>query len=392
MHVVRRMEAALFMSKNQQFEQKAQQLRIQRYSLAAASYLIGGLLLLAVSVLGGGIIPVTADVALMFMALALGTNSVFYLLFRSGANLRFADPSLTIPQMASGIALITFLMYFAGSYRGLMSIFYLAVMTFGLFHLNTRQLLGLSAYTVACFSAMAVLLKLNHPESIAFMDLFAQLLVLGGLLPWFAVLGGHISTLRRRLVEGNRRLEHALEQIRQIAIQDDLTGTFNRRHLIDLLMHQKAIADRGQYRFSLCMLDLDYFKRINDQHGHLVGDRALQVVAEVLRQQIRVGDILGRYGGEEFLVLLSETPLARAADTAERLRLQIELDGARSMPVNVSVTASIGVTEYVPGESIEAALDRADRALYRAKAAGRNCVQVEAPPDGDPSRRFVPAG
>ncbi|HBG29245.1 MAG TPA: hypothetical protein DDW98_01230, partial [Gammaproteobacteria bacterium] len=188
MHVVRRMEAALFMSKNQQFEQKAQQLRIQRYSLAAASYLIGGLLLLAVSVLGGGIIPVTADVVLMFMALALGTNSVFYLLFRSGANLRFADPSLTIPQMASGIALITFLMYFAGSYRGLMSIFYLAVMTFGLFHLNTRQLLGLSAYTVACFSAMAVLLKLNHPESIAFMDLFAQLLVLGGLLPWFAVL------------------------------------------------------------------------------------------------------------------------------------------------------------------------------------------------------------
>ena len=157
-------------------------------------------------------------------------------------------------------------------------------------------------------------------------------------------------------------------------------------------MHQKAIADRGQYRFSLCMLDLDYFKRINDQHGHLVGDRALQVVAEVLRQQIRVGDILGRYGGEEFLVLLSETPLARAADTAERLRLQIELDGARSMPVNVSVTASIGVTEYVPGESIEAALDCADRALYRAKAAGRNCVQVEAPPDGDPSRRFVPAG
>ncbi len=375
------------MTPNDPAEQKAQTLRIQRFSLAAVSYLVGGVLLLAVSVLGSGEIPLTPAVAAVFVALVVVANLGFYVLFRSGGNLRFRDPSLTIPQMAFGIALITYLIYFAGPYRGLLSIFYLAVMTFGLFHLNTRQLLGISAYTVACFTLMAVLLKLRHPETVSFLDLFAQLAVISGLLPWFAVLGGHISTLRRRLVEGNRRLEQALEQIRQISIRDDLTQIFNRRHLMDLLMHQKAIADRGQYRFSVCMLDLDYFKRINDNHGHLAGDQALRVVAEILHEQVRVGDILGRYGGEEFLVLLSETTLMGAVETAERLRQQIERNSAEHMPHKLPVTASIGVTEYAPGESIETALGRADRALYRAKGAGRNCVRMEPPPSNDPARR-----
>ncbi len=371
--------------------QKAQRLRLQRFSLAAVSYIIGGMMLLAVSMLGSDHIPLTPTVASVFMALVVIANAGFYLLFRSGFNQRFADPSLTIPQMAIGILLITFLIYFAGSYRGLLSIFYLAVMTFGLFHLNTRQLLGLSAFTLASFAFMAVLLKLNHPDAASFMDLFAQLAVIGGLLPWFAVLGGHISTLRRRLVEGNRRLEQALAQIREIAIRDDLTGAFNRRHLMDLIMHQKAVADRGSYRFSLCMLDLDYFKRINDEHGHLAGDRALRAVAEILAQQVRVGDIIGRFGGEEFLILLSETPLQAAAETAERLRQQIEQQAVATAPEGVAVTASIGVTEYLAGEPIEAALSRADRALYRAKAAGRNCVRVEMPPDRDPTRRMIGA-
>jgi diguanylate cyclase (GGDEF)-like protein len=381
------MEAALVMTTNEPAEQKAQRLRIQRFSLAAASYLMGGGLLLAISLLGSDQIPLTPAVAVGFVALVAVTNLGFYALFRSGGNLRFRDPSLTIPQLAVGIALITYLIYFAGPYRGLLSIFYLAAMTFGLFQLNTRQLLGISAYTVTCFSFMAALLKLRHPESTSFLDLFAQLAVIGGLLPWFAVLGGHISTLRRRLVEGNRRLEQALEQIRQIAIRDDLTHTFNRRHLMDLLMHQKAIADRGQYRFSLCMLDLDYFKRINDDHGHLAGDQALKAVADILQAQVRVGDILGRYGGEEFLVLLSETPLMGAVETADRLRQRIAQDSAEHMPGKMPVTASIGVTEYAPGEPIQATLSRADRALYRAKGAGRNCVRMEPPPSNDPTPR-----
>ena len=370
---------------------RAQRLRLQRFSLAAASYIVGGGLLLAVTMLGSDQIPLTPTVASIFMVLVVATNLGFYLLFRSGFNQRFADPSLTIPQMAVGILLITYLMYFAGAYRGLLSIFYLAVMTFGLFHLNTRQLLGMSAFTLASFAFMAVLLELNRPDAASFMDLFAQMVVIGGLLPWFAVLGGHISTLRRRLVEGNRRLEQALAQIREIAIRDDLTGAFNRRHLMDLIMHQKAVADRGSYRFSLCMLDLDHFKHINDEHGHLAGDRALQAVAEILSQQVRIGDIVGRFGGEEFVVLLSETPLQAAAETAERLRQQIEEHAADAAPAGVAVTASIGVTEYVAGEPIEAALSRADRALYRAKAAGRNCVRVEMPPDRDPTRRAIGA-
>ncbi|GMV68883.1 MAG: hypothetical protein AMXMBFR76_13220 [Pseudomonadota bacterium] len=385
------MEAAPQMTQDETSAYKAQRLRLHRFSLAAASYVVGGALLLAVSALGSDLVPITPTVAFGFMALAIATNAVFYLMFRRGINLRFADPSLTIPQMVVGVLLITYLIYFAGPYRGLLSIFYLALMTFGLFHLNTRQLLGVSAFTVAAFAFTSVLLELRHPDAASFVDLVAQMLVLGGLLPWFAVLGGHISTLRRRLVEGNRRLEQALAQIREIAIRDDLTGAFNRRHLMDLIMHQKAVADRGHYRFSLCMLDLDHFKRINDDHGHLVGDRALRAVADILAQQVRVGDIIGRFGGEEFVILLSETSLQAAAETAERLRQQIEQHGGAEMSEGVTVTASIGVTEYLAGEPIAAALSRADRALYRAKAAGRNCVRVEMPPDRDPTRRAIGA-
>lgn len=381
------MEAAPQMIPDDTLVRKAQRLRLHRFSLAAASYVVGGALLLAVSILGSDLVPITPIVAFGFMALAIAANAIFYLLFRSDINLRFADPSLTIPQMVVGVLLITYLIYFAGPYRGLLSIFYLALMTFGLFHLNTRQLLGVSAFTVAAFAFMSVLLEIRHPDAASLVDLVAQMLVLGGLLPWFAVLGGHISTLRRRLVEGNRRLEQALAQIREIAIRDDLTGTFNRRHLMDLIMHQKAVADRGSYRFSLCMLDLDHFKRINDEYGHLIGDRALQAVAEILGQQVRVGDIVGRFGGEEFVILLSETPLQAAAETAERLRQQIEQHTVAALPEGVAITASIGVTEYLAREPIEAALSRADRALYRAKAAGRNCVRVETPPDRDPTRR-----
>ncbi len=162
---------------------KAQRLRLHRFSLAAASYVVGGALLLAVSALGSDLVPITPTVAFGFMALAIASNAVFYLMFRRGINLRFADPSLTIPQMVVGVLLITYLIYFAGPYRGLLSIFYLALMTFGLFHLNTRQLLGVSAFTVAAFAFTAVLLELRHPDAASFVDLVAQMLVLGGLLP-----------------------------------------------------------------------------------------------------------------------------------------------------------------------------------------------------------------
>jgi len=167
-------------------------------------------------------------------------------------------------------------------------------------------------------------------------------------------------------------------KLQELAITDSLTGVFNRRHLFDLAKKEFARAKRSHNPISAIMLDLDHFKQINDQHGHLIGDRVLQVVAQCLRDNIREIDILGRYGGEEFTILLPDTDLSKAREIAERLHTLI---GAQSVLVeneSIRVTASLGVANAVDlnNISIEELLARADQALYIAKQAGRN--QVEA--------------
>ncbi|MFB4204530.1 hypothetical protein KBTX_00508 [wastewater metagenome] len=156
--------------------------------------------------------------------------------------------------------------------------------------------------------------------------------------------------------------------------RDPLTGLINRRVLTRSLQRQWS-GGRPRQGFSLVMLDIDHFKRINDDHGHQSGDRVLQHVAEVMRRQLRLGDLIGRYGGEEFLAILPGVGSTQAVEVAERLRQAIAgttvegVDGA-----TISLRASLGVTAYEPGEALENALQRVDDALYQAKETGRDQV------------------
>jgi diguanylate cyclase (GGDEF)-like protein len=121
------------------------------------------------------------------------------------------------------------------------------------------------------------------------------------------------------------------------------------------------------------MLDIDYFKRVNDEHGHLVGDRVLAVLSDYVRASIRSSDVFGRWGGEEFLVICPETSLAQAQTVAEKVRSSIE---QASFPIPEKVTVSIGVSGCSPEDKAETLVASADKALYRSKKAGRNCVSV----------------
>ena len=138
------------------------------------------------------------------------------------------------------------------------------------------------------------------------------------------------------------------------------------------------MARRYQHTISAIMLDLDFFKQINDQHGHLVGDRVLQGVAKYIGDNIREVDILGRYGGEEFAILLPNTSLPGTREIAERVCKVINSQPVQSGEISVSVTASLGIVSLVNTNniSVEVLLDRADQALYAAKQAGRNQVMV----------------
>ncbi|QXC30292.1 MULTISPECIES: GGDEF domain-containing protein [unclassified Aeromonas] len=171
-----------------------------------------------------------------------------------------------------------------------------------------------------------------------------------------------------------------LLQLYRESTTDELTGMMNRRLLMKQLEKARAAMIRKQAPFAVLLLDLDRFKRINDTFGHLAGDAVLREVATTLVEQLEPGMVLGRYGGEEFAILLPRCPeLAQAKRVAERLRVAVEARLVKSPTSDelLEVTVSIGLTLARRGEGIEALLNRADECLYRAKMAGRNCVVGE---------------
>ena len=172
----------------------------------------------------------------------------------------------------------------------------------------------------------------------------------------------------------NAQLFHDL---RELSLRDGLTGCFNRTHALEVIDSELRRARRSQMPLSLIMFDLDRFKDVNDRHGHLCGDAVLAAVGVKLREVLRGSDLRCRYGGEEFVVLLPETPLEGAKRVADTLRRSIA-----DMPITwkgeaVTITASFGVSVALPAEvDSHALIARADAALYRAKDQGRNCVRL----------------
>ena len=163
----------------------------------------------------------------------------------------------------------------------------------------------------------------------------------------------------------------------QMAQKDPLTGICNRSALDEMLRREISHAERHGCGFALILLDIDHFKKINDRYGHLIGDCALRSVANTTGACIRDGDMLFRYGGEEFVVLMRETGPDGARLLAERIRANIERTPCQCSGAKIHMTVSAGVAAYRPGENGAALFARADQALYQAKQAGRNRVCSE---------------
>lgn len=169
------------------------------------------------------------------------------------------------------------------------------------------------------------------------------------------------------------------EDLRALASTDALTGALNRRRFFEVADAEIERANRYGHPLSVAMLDLDHFKAVNDKYGHKGGDDTLRHVARTVREALRTTDTLGRYGGEELVVLLPETRLPAARDVLDRVRASIADRAAVSGDVQIAVTTSIGVACQQPGETLSSVLDRADGALYRAKKEGRNRVCSDPP-------------
>ena len=157
-----------------------------------------------------------------------------------------------------------------------------------------------------------------------------------------------------------------------MATHDELTGLANRRHMLDLLNQHALRHARGGPAFYVAMVDLDHFKRINDTHGHAVGDEALCTFARQAQAQLRNIDVIGRWGGEEFLLLMPETPPGDPNVGLERLRSNLAISPASAHIPELRVKFSAGLSRYRDGEAIGDTIERADRAVYAAKAGGRD--------------------
>ncbi len=169
------------------------------------------------------------------------------------------------------------------------------------------------------------------------------------------------------------------EEIEKLAMTDSLTGIFTRRYILERFEEELKRAKAKKIRLSFLMLDVDHFKSINDQYGHLTGDQILREIARVVQESIREIDIVGRYGGEEFCVVLPDTDKEGASYVAERIRTSVEETSIKVYDVIIKTTVSIGISLFPDhGEDSQEIIEKADSALYHVKKMGRNQVSLFA--------------
>jgi diguanylate cyclase (GGDEF)-like protein len=183
-----------------------------------------------------------------------------------------------------------------------------------------------------------------------------------------------MSKLNAELRKNNGALQKALEKISLMATRDELTNCHNRRYLMEFLAREKSRSDRTETVFSVAVIDLDYFKRINDSYGHLAGDDVLRQVVTLIQRHVRATDCFARFGGEEFALVYSATLLEEAQQSAERLRQEISTTAIACESFSIYTSVSIGIAEFRKDDDIADLLRRADQGLYVAKSSGRDRV------------------
>jgi diguanylate cyclase (GGDEF)-like protein len=350
---------------------REQAARLANLRVAVASYGLDLALLAGWWYLGAA----QGRVVVVYAGVALAAVLVTWAMMASGRNLALRDPSMTLwqtglayavqvggmwlaPQLGAQFMLTTFIV----------AAFSAQVMTVRQFALSWVFVAGLSALALGLGGAGLVFPDASPAERALAWVVFVSVL---GRVVFLSV---RVGALRDALMRRNEALRTSLARIEHLANVDELTGAWNRRALLGMLEDEALRAARQPAPFSLVILDLDRFKTVNDRFGHPVGDAVLRRFAAVTQRSVRAVDRLGRWGGEEFALLLPGTTLEGARIIAERVRESVAAAPWGEEAPGLTLTVSGGLAEHRPGEGIDSLVKRADVALYAAKAGGRNRI------------------
>jgi diguanylate cyclase (GGDEF)-like protein len=320
-----------------------------------------------------GTIPIVIPSA--YFLCGMGLIGFCFVLSETHVNDRFEDHYLTLFQIGSHVALqLGFLLLAPQIGYAFLNVVFL-IFGFGALRMTSRQ--ATVAWTLTMTGLVPIFLLTSTSIGMPFttpIERFAAMLCYVMTIGQCAFVGLYGSSLRKTLHSRNFELREAYKRIEELAELDDLTGSFNRRCIMRMLDDKIAQAQRSKTPCSIALIDLDWFKRINDAYGHPTGDEVLRTFAITVFANIRTIDRFGRYGGEEFLLVLPDTPVDGATRIVDRLRAIVaDLDWSAFSP-GLRVTISAGIATLRPSDTPESFLARADGALYSAKARGRDRI------------------
>jgi diguanylate cyclase (GGDEF)-like protein len=345
--------------------------RRQIQFMVAASYMLDALILLLYA--HAGTVPVFVGPA--FAACGLVSVAFYLVLSETGFTERFADHYFVVPQLFISVTIMLAFTWIAPAVGVMFLCTLFTVFNFG--SLRSTPWQTALAWTAMTAGLAWLFLMTDKPIGLphhGVIERFATMLVFALTIGRCMFLGIFSSSMRASLYQSGQKLKQAYRRIEELAELDELTGAFNRRCIMRVLEEEIARSSRHGQPCSIALIDLDWFKRINDGYGHPTGDEVLRTFAITMFANIRNIDRFGRYGGEEFLLVLPNTPTEAAARLLDRLRAIVaDLDWS-AFSAGMQVTFSAGVATLRTEEHSDNFLARADKALYASKAQGRNRI------------------
>lgn len=351
--------------------------RLLGYWAATGVFYVFAMVLMALQILNGN---VEREAGTFIIVFGFSCLAACYAMIRASKALGIPPWLMAVLQALIALGCNAAIYAVTGPIRGATLMLPLVVIVFCTFSLRPRQTLALCAASIAMFGATITWLVVSDPVHFPVNVEVAHFALAAASLLAVSLVMGEMGKLRVRLKRQKEELLAAVATIRTLATVDELTSLSNRRHMNEVLGAEERRESGAGRPVCVALLDIDFFKSVNDRYGHAGGDAVLRAFAATARESMRGGDVLARWGGEEFLLMLPATSLAEATPVLHRMAERVRAMRIDELDRELTVTFSAGLAERSGDEPFADTISRADRALYIAKSSGRNQVIPIAAP------------